>query len=112
MIGKIVNSKKEVIIIFIFSHPLVAWDFTRKREKIEGRHVSKENFIGQYFKSFDNIKRIKEKRDVRLDFVLKNKNNELKKFLINTNYKSIVKEIKKEYNINKIDKEFLKNNLK
>lgn len=41
----------DVTIYFIFQDPLVAWNYTKIREKVEGRFVPKDRFINAYFKS-------------------------------------------------------------
>ena len=37
-----------VTIFYVYQDPKVAWDFTRKRELAEGRHVPKEMFINAF----------------------------------------------------------------
>jgi hypothetical protein len=49
-----------VQIYFVYQNPIVAWDFTKKREVIEGRKVPKKVFVNSYFKSRENIKSVKQ----------------------------------------------------
>jgi len=35
----------QIIILYVYQKPQLAWNFTQAREKIEGRNISKEDFI-------------------------------------------------------------------
>ena len=50
---------RKIIVYFVYKDPLVAWDFTKKREKVEGRNIPKESFINQYFGSIETINALK-----------------------------------------------------
>ena len=41
--------------------PLIAWHFTKEREKIEGRSIPRDFFIRTLFESRENVKKIKGK---------------------------------------------------
>ncbi|OGH68051.1 MAG: hypothetical protein A3C15_00660 [Candidatus Magasanikbacteria bacterium RIFCSPHIGHO2_02_FULL_50_9b] len=43
------NHDRAVLITYIYQDPVRAWEFTKKREVVEGRRVSKEKFIEQFF---------------------------------------------------------------
>lgn len=68
-----------VLIYYVYQDPLVAWEFTKKREKIEGRYVPKERFINAFFQSRDNLLKIKElcKDLVTINIFVKNFQNEI-----------------------------------
>ena len=55
----------------MYKEPLVAWDFTQKREKIEGRNIPKESFILQYFGSIETINLLKNEygNKIQVDLV-------------------------------------------
>lgn len=63
---------------YIFQDPLVAWDFTKKREHVEGRFVPKEMFVEALFESRANVQRIQAKfgSDVKVTFVMKDYQND------------------------------------
>ncbi len=107
MIKKLFKQERKIIIFFIYSDPLVAWDFTQKRECVEGRNVTKEIFISQYLKAIDNVHRIKEKFGDKIDLncVLKNNRNEVEKIFYNE--PTIDKILKLVYNDNEITKDYL-----
>lgn len=47
-------------IIYIDQDPLVAWHFTKEREKVEGRSIPRDFFIRTLFESQENVRKIKE----------------------------------------------------
>lgn len=52
---------RHVEIIYIFQEPLLAWEYTQKREALEGRIVPKEVFVDALFEARENVKKIKRK---------------------------------------------------
>lgn len=57
-------------IYYVYQDPLIAWEFTQKREKTEGRYVPKERFINAYFKSRDNIQKVSRTIGEKIDLVV------------------------------------------
>ena len=67
-----------VTIFYVYQDPKVAWDFTRKRELAEGRHVPKEMFINAFFKSRENIEKVKNRHpEVVLHIMIKDYQNDI-----------------------------------
>ncbi len=62
---------------FVYQEPTRAWEFTKAREAIESRRVSKETFIKGFMKSKDNAKEAKAHLGSRLNLnlLIKNLNN-------------------------------------
>ncbi len=54
------QKKREVAVIYIYQDPFIAWDFTKKREVLEGRRVPKETFIKAFFAAKVNISKLKD----------------------------------------------------
>lgn len=54
-IQRSLDHQRKVEIYFVYQDPLQAWDFTKKREEIECRKVSKQVFIDAFFKSRENV---------------------------------------------------------
>lgn len=52
--------KAMVFIVYVHQDPLVAWGFTKIREKEEGRRITKSIFIDSLFKSIYNVNEIKK----------------------------------------------------
>lgn len=64
---------RKVIIYYILQDIPTAWDFTKKREQLEKRRVSKEIFINAYLNSLQNLREVKEKfgEKVELNLIIK-----------------------------------------
>lgn len=54
-----IDKNREVMICYIYQDPLVAWAFTKKREKLEGRMVPKKAFIEAFINARKNVIKIK-----------------------------------------------------
>lgn len=59
-IQRSVNHKRIVRVFYVFLEPKVAWDFTLKREALEGRRISKEVFVDHLFNSYKTVDSLKE----------------------------------------------------
>ncbi|MDN5274732.1 MAG: hypothetical protein JWP06_633 [Candidatus Saccharibacteria bacterium] len=66
-IGKAVENLKRadrrdysLQIFFVYQDPVQAWEFTKIRQKTEGRYVPKEIFINSYFAARENVLKAKE----------------------------------------------------
>jgi UDP-N-acetylglucosamine kinase len=65
-IGKAVENLKRadrrnysLQIFFVYQDPVQAWEFTKIRQKVEGRYVPKETFINAYFAARENVLKAK-----------------------------------------------------
>lgn len=74
-----------VSIFYIYQDPKIAWYFTKVREKVEGRHISKEIFIDSLFLARDNVNKLKDlfKEKIKVFLVEKNFEHQIAKFEIN-----------------------------
>ncbi|MDP3957725.1 MAG: zeta toxin family protein [bacterium] len=79
MVEKSLKTEREVQIFYIYLDPLVAWEFTKAREYLEGRNIVKEKFIEQFFSSRENVDKIKGEfgNRVKIHCVIKNSKNEV-----------------------------------
>lgn len=79
------NKKRQISVFYIYQDPIIAWDFTRKREKLEGRYIPKDAFINAFFKAKENVKLIKKEfgDKIKLNLVIKNKDNTIEKIEYN-----------------------------
>lgn len=70
-------------IYFVYQDPLIAWEFTKAREKAEGRYMPKSAFINAYFKSRANIALVKQQlgHAVDLHIVIKDYQNRVVEIL-------------------------------
>jgi len=60
------HRNRPTAIIYIDQDPLVAWHFTKEREKAEGRSIPRDFFIRTLFESRENVRKIKEKYGDRI----------------------------------------------
>jgi len=76
---------RSVGIFYIYQDPVVAWNFTKKREKIEKRNISKRIFIDAFFSAKDNVNKVKEilKDKIIVDLIIKDFENKDAKYKIN-----------------------------
>lgn len=77
-IKRALNNHYTVTIVYVYQDPEIAWCFTKQREKVEGRVVPKETFINAFFKSRENIEKIKSRYpEVTLHMIVKNYQNSI-----------------------------------
>lgn len=82
-ISRSLKSGYLIKILYIYQDPKLAWHFTKEREKIEHRAISKDGFIETYFNTIENIKTILQDYDgekLTLDIVTKNSYNKISKW--------------------------------
>ena len=48
-IQRSLDKGRDVLIIFVYQRPELAWEFVQAREKVEGRKISPEHFVAQFF---------------------------------------------------------------
>ncbi len=70
-INRALDRGRKILIYFVYKDPVLAWDFTQKREKIEGRNIPKESFVNQYFGSIETINLLKSEygKKIQIDLV-------------------------------------------
>ncbi len=80
-ITRCLHRNRKIGITYIYQDPFVAWDFTKKRKRVEGRPVPKDTFINAFFTAKENVDRIKNEfgKRVELDLIIKNVNQKVEK---------------------------------
>lgn len=103
-IQRSLDHKRKVEIFFVYQDPLQAWEFTKKREAIEQRKVSKEIFIDSFFKAQENVNNAKKHFGslIEMTLIIKDFEKDLEQFEINI--MSIDHFIKKVYTKEELDK--------
>ncbi len=99
------NKNRQISVFYIYQDPIIAWDFTRKREKLEGRYVPKEAFIKASFNARENVQLIKKEfgDKIILNLVTKDEINATKTVKFNiTNIDNLTE---KSYNKNSLNEE-------
>jgi predicted ABC-type ATPase len=73
-IKRAIDHAYSVQINFVYQEPGVAWEFTKKREEVEGRNIPLEAFVGQFFESRRIVNEIKKKyaEKVSVDLIRRN----------------------------------------
>lgn len=67
-----------VKIYYIHQEPAIAWQFTKDRELVEHRAISKEGFIETYLKLEQNLRKLCEDyKDVTISLIVKDENNKV-----------------------------------
>lgn len=102
---KISLSKSRIVVIYyIFQTPEIAWDFTKKREALENRRVTKEAFIEAFLLSIENVQKVKKEfgNKVELNLVIKDKINALKRLELNV--ETIDSYIEKHYSKEELER--------
>ncbi len=89
-ISRAIDVGANVSIFYIYQDPIIAWEFSKIRERKEGRIVPKKFFIEAFFKSKDNVNNIKQLYGNKVVVTLINKKAN------NINFES-------KFNIDKID---------
>lgn len=84
-IKRSLNRGRKVEIYFVYQDPMQAWEFTKKREAIEHRKVSKEIFMDSFFKAQENTNKAKERfgSSIELNLIIKDFEKDLERLEIN-----------------------------
>lgn len=66
-----------VHMIYVYQDPVIAWDFVRAREFIEGRRIQQDTFITRYFGARDVVQKIKNefRNEISLEVLIKDRDN-------------------------------------
>lgn len=101
-IERSLKRNRRVIIYYIFQDPIVAWKFTKIREEIEGRRVSKEVFIHSFLRARENVNKAKAHfgKKIELNMIIKDFTNNFEKVFLNVS--GIDKYLPKIYTINEL----------
>jgi len=108
-IERSINKNREVAIHYIYQDPLVAWRFTKKREKLEGRKVPKKVFIESFFNAKNNVVKIKSifKNKVKVYLVIKDYSNNIKESYLDVHVDSYLKTKYSKERLNEILKDVI-----
>lgn len=81
-ISRSLKRNRVVQILYVYQEPMLAWEFVKSREAVEGRRIRPEHFIEQYFAARNVVNRLKTTfgSDVKIDLLLKNTDNSNKLF--------------------------------
>lgn len=75
-INSVFKKGYEISIYYVYQEPKIAWDFTRAREKVEGRVVPKATFVNAFINAKANVEKIKKRYpEITLNIILKDYQN-------------------------------------
>ena len=75
---------RAVFIFYIYQNPKIAWEFTQKREEVEGRNIPKKEFIEHFLNAQETVNQIRKEFGVNVAI-----------YLVKKEYKNMVQEIAK-----------------
>jgi len=84
-VKRALDKRRKAAIFYLYQDPVLAWGFTKKREKLEGRYVPKNMFIDAFLSAKDNVNRIRLEfaNRIELNLVIKNFENRVEKTHLN-----------------------------
>lgn len=102
-IQRSLDKGREVSMFFVYQEPFIAWEFTKKREKVEHRNIPKESFIKEFIDSRENINKIKKYfgNKIHLNLIIKNYKNNTEH--IESDIDNVDRFINKTYNKNELN---------
>jgi UDP-N-acetylglucosamine kinase len=102
-IQRSLDKQRRVEIFFIYQDPIVAWDFTKKREVLEGRRVTKDKFIDAFVKSRENVNAMKREFGDRVELNLIEKNIQEESERLQLDIAGVDSYLKKIYTRNELE---------
>jgi len=104
-IARSVKYNRPVKIYYLYLDPRIAWDFTRKRELLEGRPITKKDFINVFFLAKDNVNNAKKQfgKAIDLNVVIKDIDNP-KKIKLHLDINNVDSYITIGYNAEQLNK--------
>lgn len=73
-IRRSLKKNRKVEILYVYQRPELAWKFVQAREVVEGRRISPEDFVNQYFAARKAVNSLKREfgAEIRVDLLMKN----------------------------------------
>ncbi len=84
-IERSLRKNREVHIFYVYQDPIKAWEFSKKREILEGRKIELDVFVEEFFSAKDSVDKIKEHygKRVVVDLIKKDYQNKVEKIFFN-----------------------------
>ena len=107
-IQRSLNKRGHAFVFYIYQDPIIAWDFTKRREEKEGRRIPKDAFIQHFFNAKETVNNLKKYFGKQITIYLIEKNFQQEIVTIKENIDMIDNYIKFKYTKNTLN-EVLKN---
>jgi len=104
-IERSLNKGRKVSIIYLYQDPLIAWEFTKKRERLEGRHIPQKAFVEELFAAKENVNKVKKIFGQKIYVELHEHNFETGMKKMRLNIESIDSYLSIKYTKNELEKE-------
>ncbi|MDE1244257.1 zeta toxin family protein [Vibrio aestuarianus] len=103
-IQRSLDKNRDVLIIFVYQRPELAWEFVNAREKVEGRKILPEHFVEQFFGSQLVIELLKEKfgKKIQVDLLFKDNDGSTRTY--HSNVSSLKPYLKPNYTVEEVNK--------
>jgi len=103
-IERSLNKNRDVAIYYVYQEPNLAWEFTKKREKLEGRTVPKKIFIESFVNARRNVVKIKSifMDKVKVYLIIKDYRNNIMESFFDVHVDSYLKIKYTQEDLNKI----------
>lgn len=103
-IQRSLNKERDVLIIFVYQRPELAWEFVKARVKVEGRKILPEHFVNQFFGSQAVIEKLKNKFGQQIQVDLLMKDNDGGTRIYHSNVSSLKPYLKPNYTVEQVNK--------
>lgn len=104
-VERALNRGRKVGIFYLYQEPIVAWEFTKKREEIEGRNIPRDAFIKSFIDARENVDLAKDRFGSRIELhlVVKDYENRVQKTYFNIS--KLENYLKSTYTTEQLEKE-------
>jgi predicted ABC-type ATPase len=103
-IKRSLDKNRDVVIIFVYQRPVLAWEFVKAREKVEGRRILPCHFVEQFFGSQNVVEamKVKYKNRIAVDLLIKDNDGNTRSY--HSNVSSLKPYIKPMYTVDEVEK--------
>ena len=102
-IERSLNKSRTVFIFYIYQDPIIAWEFTVRREEKDGRRILRETFIEQFISAKQVVDRLKEHFGKKITVYLVEKDFKNQVIQFKENIDKIDSHIKLKYTRNQLE---------
>ena len=92
-----IDRGRDVLVLFVYQSPELAWKFVQSREKVEGRRINPEIFVEQFLDSQAVVRKLKQQfgGQIKIDLLLKD--NEGGTRMYHANIQAVENHVKQKF---------------
>jgi UDP-N-acetylglucosamine kinase len=98
------DKDRPVLIQYVVQPPQIAWNFTKDRERVDGRNIRKEDFVQQFLSARDCVIQIKKEFGNHINVDLIERNLSTGEYQVTFNIDNIDKCLPRKYSKDDIEK--------